>query len=276
MTQPKRIGIPTQLFSEPLTRPLKAQSGFSLFPEPVGVNAVQLRSHRLDAALLGPLDYAREGSVYFIARGVSISSRSSNGSVVIHMREGVRRIKTLAVDPSSYSEIVLATIILREEFGIEPSVVPVVGTVATMLGKADAALLTGDQALRESPHRREALDLVESWVALTGLPYVFAVWCVAEHGLSPSDLSLLAKHAEEGSALIDEIAMQAPALHDLPSHSPAELAAYLESFSFTMTAEAEEGLKEYLKYVYYHGILADVPDLRYSPSSERQGEIGGN
>ena len=47
-----------------------------------------------------------------------------------------------------------------------------------MLGKADAALLIGDAALRVDPATLpfETLDLGAEWIALTGLPMVFAVW----------------------------------------------------------------------------------------------------
>ncbi len=276
MTQPKRIGIPPHFYCEPLARPLRNAAEVHLVPDAVAVNAVNLRSHRLDAALLGPLDYARDGSEYFIPRGVAISSRASNGSVAIHMREGVRKISSLAVDPSSNSEIVLAKIILKEEFDIEPVLVPLIGPLEAMLQKADAALLTGDQALRESLRRREALDLVESWVSLTGLPYVFAVWCTPERGLAGRELALLQQGADAAPSILTEIAADESRRQAFPGCTPEELAAYLESFSFSLTDDAEEGLKEYLKYLYYHGILADVPDLRYVPSPGTEGEAAGN
>jgi predicted solute-binding protein len=47
-----------------------------------------------------------------------------------------------------------------------------------MLGEADAALIIGDPALRLDPATLpfETLDLGAEWVAMTGLPMVFAVW----------------------------------------------------------------------------------------------------
>ena len=229
-------------------------------------HAANLRSHRLDAALLGPMDYAREGSAYCIAGGTALSSQSSNGSIVIQIRQGIQNLRTLAVDPSSSSEIVLATIVLREEFGINPAIVPVMGPLESMLQKCDAALLVGDQALRESRGRPAAIDLVESWMALTGLPYVHHIWCFPEGGLEEPDIAALTESGERAESLIDPAATSAVSRRELPHQTPAELSAYLEQFSFTATPETEEGLKEYLKYVYYHGILPDVPDLRYPPS----------
>jgi len=41
------------------------------------------------------------------------------------------------------------------------------------------------------------------------------------------------------------------------------LKAYLETFSYDFGPDAEEGLKEFLRYAYYHGVLPDVPDVRW-------------
>ena len=58
-----------------------------------------------------------------------------------------------------------------------------------MLERADAAIVIGDPALlalEERNNRFERtgeelvyLDLAEEWRALTGLPFVSAVWCAA-------------------------------------------------------------------------------------------------
>ena len=68
--------------------------------------------------------------------------------------------------------------ILAEKFGVRPQVFSHPAKLAEMLDKADAALLIGDAALRVDPATVpfETLDLGGEWVALTGLPMVFAVW----------------------------------------------------------------------------------------------------
>ena len=47
-----------------------------------------------------------------------------------------------------------------------------------MLAEADAALVIGDPALRVDRERYLIIDLAAEWKALTGLPFVFAVWAV--------------------------------------------------------------------------------------------------
>jgi predicted solute-binding protein len=69
-------------------------------------------------------------------------------------------------------------------------------------------------------------------------------------------------------ALLGEIAATAPADHSLGAIDAAEVRMYLEKFVFEMSEEVEEGLKEFLRYAFYHGILPDVADLHYlDPSS---------
>jgi predicted solute-binding protein len=74
--------------------------------------------------------------------------------------------------------MMLAQVILAERFGVRPQVFPHPADLAEMLENADAALLIGDAALRVDPATMpfETLDLGAEWVALTGLPMVFAVW----------------------------------------------------------------------------------------------------
>jgi predicted solute-binding protein len=72
----------------------------------------------------------------------------------------------------------LSQVILAERFGVRPKVFSHPAELEEMLTKADAALLIGDAALRVDPATLpyETLDLGEEWVAMTGLPMVFAVW----------------------------------------------------------------------------------------------------
>ena len=47
-----------------------------------------------------------------------------------------------------------------------------------MMADADAALIIGDPALKVDRERYFVYDLAAEWRALTGLPFVFAVWAV--------------------------------------------------------------------------------------------------
>jgi chorismate dehydratase len=258
----KRLGIPGALFSSPLTMPLRTRADFALSVEAPARNALRLRDHDLDAALLSPMDFAREGSLYRVVPGIAVSSQLANSAITLHFREGLHDVATFAADPSLTSEIVLAKIILAEEFDISPKIVPFQGPLDVMLERADAALLTGDASLQVASMHSNVVDLVESWAEMTDLPFVHYFWCAREEDLSENEVQALQHAGEEGTALFDDIAREASsrALSSIPI---AAITSYLETFSYDFPEEAREGLQEFLRYAYYHGVLPDVPDIRW-------------
>ncbi len=261
MDSPKRLGIPGALLTFPLTAPLRNASKFELAVDAPARNAIRLREHNLDAALLSPIDYARDSSSYRVVPGIAVSSQSANSAVTLHFREGLHEITTLAADPALISEIILTKIILAEEFDVSPRIVPLQGPLDAMLGKADAALQAGDSSLREAAVHPNVLDLVEAWIEMTELPFVHYFWCAREEDLTEHDVQTLQRARKEGMAMLDEIAAEASSF-SLSSIPIAAVKAHLETFSYDFAPDAEEGLKEFLRYAYYHGVLPDVPDMR--------------
>lgn len=252
----KRLGIPSQISTRPLTDALRGHRSWCLIQDMRPTLARQLRERELHAALLSPLDYAKESSDYCIVPDAAVSS-TGNGSVVVRFREGVRQITTLAVDPAFASEIILTKIILAEEFNLEPAILPMHATVDVMLQKADAALLTGDAAFEAWGSSENIIDVVEEWNEMTGLPYVHALWCAWQSDLTRKDAELLQTARLKGVEGIPDIALQ------FSKERRRGVQEFLESFSYELAADAREGLAEFMKYLYYHGVVADVADLNF-------------
>ena len=259
---PKRLGIPSHLYCVPLIRGLRGDSAFEIVENATAWNAKQLREQTLDAAFLSPIDYAREGSEYSILPGVAVSSRVATETIALHFRDGVRTINTLAVDPSSTSEIILATILLGEEFDVRPRIVPTNGSLDVMLEKADAALLVGDAAVMETATHQNKLDLVEMWIELTDLPYVHGMWCCREGSLDPDHILKIKNTRGEGLSTHAEISEELSTASG-QKLSPELITQYLQSFSYDFSEAVQDGMNEFLRYAYYHGILPDVPDLHF-------------
>lgn len=253
---PKLIGVPTQLLTKPLTEALRGNAAFQIVEESRPNIAKQLQEQSLGAALISPLDYAKESSDYRIVPKVAAVS-GGNGSIVLRFREGTRKITTLAVDPSFALEIILAKIVLAEQFELEPKVVPLIASAEVMLQKADAALLAGDAALRERGATQDIIDIVEEWNELTDLPFVHAIWCGREGDLTHEEILSIQQAAEKGAAGIrDILAQYEPGARDAASE-------YMRGFSYTMDDAVKSGLAEFMKFLYYHGILPDVPDVNF-------------
>jgi chorismate dehydratase len=272
VSKPKRLGVSPHTYCLPLTEGLQKDAAFELCVDATTKNAIRLRHRDLDAAFLSPIDYARESSDYFIVPAIAVSSRQGNDTVVLHFRENLHAITTLAADPSSTSEIILAKILLAEKFDSEPSIVPVTGTLNTMLSKADAALLVGDAAFDVATSHFNKLDLIEEWNDLLNLPYVHGFWCGRENAVTQPEIERIQQARDNGVCALDRLSSESvPRFHSHVTQST--LKTYLDGFTYDFTDEVREGLNEFLRYAYYHRVLPDVAEINfYGASSDSSGD----
>ena len=244
---PTLLGVTRDRCHLPLLDGLEQDPAYSLIDDSLTANAIRLREHDVHAALLSPIDYSRESSNYLVVPGIATISRGLSTMAVLHFREELEHVATLAVLPTTSSEIILARIVLAEEFDTVPSIIPLSGDLDTMLSRADAALLVGETALRHARSHRNQLDLVDMWEDMTDLPFVHALWCTREADMGDDDVKRLAGARDRG--------VRATTLRvEDDGTSPDPL------FSYTLDDEALAGLQEFFRYAYYHGIIPDVPE----------------
>lgn len=237
MSTPTLLGLPTAAYARPLADALAHSPGIRTQVDVPARLALGLRDRSLRGALLTPIDYARDSSAYLVAPGAVVASHGPSGPVTLQFRHGLRSVATIAVDPSSANEIVLARIVLAEEFGSFPSIVPVQGSVAAMLARADAALLVGGGHDAVSGAQ---LDLIEAWAEMTGLPFCFGLWCRSRGMMTQPDIDAVRAAHRRAQELADQ--------------SDA-------AFQYLPTDDTVEGLRAFLQYAFYHGVLPDVPDV---------------
>lgn len=263
-----RLGTPVDFYTAPLAVPLGSADAFVRHPDTPARLALALREGKLDIAFLSPLDYARESSLYEIVPGAGASSSVSTGTVSLVFREeNLHTVATVAIDPAYTSEIVLAKIVLAEEFELRPKFVPVQGSVDEMLAQADAVLLVGDASLRAVDVHPNRIDLVEVWTEMTDLPFVHGIWVARAGKCTPVHANLLQDAVRTGVQSIETIAGNAPATL-FPDQNRNLLYDYLNAFSYELTDEDVDGFQEFIRFAYYHGVLPDVGDVNfYSPES---------
>lgn len=244
------IAIPAIPLCLPLLRRLEGRDSISVVPGTTDAVARMLRQRQADVAFVSPMEYARESSEYRILPGYCPSSLSG---VKLSFRKQLRTIRSLAADPSRTSEIVLAQIILREEFESHPPIVPMINaSIEAMLKKADAALWLPGQDELSPVLRSDSIDLVETWRDMVQLPYVHGVLCARE-GLPASDgLSYLM-----GDHPVDDLSRLRSSFAESP-----EMLQLLDSCRFTLGETEREGLSEFLRYAHYHGMIRDIPSVR--------------
>jgi chorismate dehydratase len=126
-----------------------------------------------------------------ILPGCTIASKGRVRSLLLVRRANhpLTQLRNVAADTASRTTLAYARILFHQWSNPDVPFVPMVADLDAMLDRADAAIVIGDpalMALEERANRFERTgeelvyhDLAEEWTALTGLPFVSAVWGVA-------------------------------------------------------------------------------------------------
>jgi chorismate dehydratase len=169
------------------------------------VCAEEVEDDKIDIGLVPVAEIFRQRLE--IVPGVSIAATGPVRSILLFANKPWRQVRTLAADLSSRTSVRLAQVILRERHGVRPHTFPAAPDLTAMLDAADAALIIGDPALRIEPDALSLphLDLAAEWLALTGLPFVFAAWA-GKPGIPVGALQKLTTQSYEfGKAHLDQI-----------------------------------------------------------------------
>lgn len=205
--------------------------------------ADQLQSQHADAGLV-PVIEAQRQHLEPIS-DLCIACRGPVRSILLLSKKPVREIRSLALDSSSRSSVMLARILLEQVYHLEPELKSMVPDLTSMLGAADAALIIGDPALRIEPEATglHVLDLGEEWLRHTGLPMVFAMWSGPKP--NPELAALLEASYEYGRERIQEIV----ATEAAPRNLNASLAEHYlrHNIVYRLDDDARRGLRLYLE-----------------------------
>lgn len=262
-----RISIIDYLNAAPLNYGFKHGLGFEHFHLKFQVPsqcADRLRSGEVDAGLVSSIEYLRIPDLKVVP-GLCIASPRRVRSVVVLSKVPPEEIRTLALDTSSRTSVVLSQILLRERFGVQVEPVDMGPDQEAMLARCDAALLIGDVAMRARREGLLVLDLAEEWHAWTGLPFVFALWLVrgdaplleVPGGAGPFFHKSLEMGRQNLSAMVDEawrsIGWTKPELHE-----------YLtENISYSLGEAERESLDLFYEKAVRHGFAPERKPLRF-------------
>jgi chorismate dehydratase len=263
------FGVPGASYIRPLLYGLRdASANLELlvdFPSQLAVR-LQRRTGSLRCAFLSPIDYARHGGDYLIVPGVGISSSVRTNTIQLFINPNVRNVHTMAVDVRVTSEIILAKIILAEKFPNEEAspgplqFIPMMAERDEMLRKADAALIVNFHPQSHVPDEPFALDLVEEWNDLTGLPYVHGIWVGRDESGTEDIVAALVRAKEQG---VMHLAESAELIAGELNVSRETIREYLAHFAYSLGEDEQAGLSEFLRFAYFHGVLPDVPDVNF-------------
>lgn len=138
-----------------------------------------------DVGLVSLADYAHaQGKLSLLPCGM-IGCDGPTLTVRVFSAVPPEQITTLHADTDSHTSVVLARLVLADRFGATPEVRDFHARERLSAGSDDpdawpeSMLLIGDKVVTDSPPAVRypyQIDLGEAWHAMTGLPFVYAVW----------------------------------------------------------------------------------------------------
>lgn len=258
-----RVGIVNFLNSKPLAWGfLKGHHADVFAPSvhPPAVVARLLSQGSLDVGLIPSIEVQKIPGLRVIP-DLCIAATHEARSVLLVAEKPWEEVRRVAVDQNSRTSVALARILFRERFKTDPEMVQERPELERMLADADAALLIGDPALKVDRQRFRVLDLAGEWHALTGLPFVFALWAVRPEVEFP-DLPFYFKSSlRYGLSSLDVLVREAAAELDLDS---AEVRSYLtENLAYFLRHEELAGLEEFYRRAHAHGLILQPKPLDF-------------
>lgn len=200
-----RLAAPPYMNARPLIWGLRHGSNVRCeFSAPSRI-ARLLEAHEIHAGLVSIAALFTNPRLAIVS-GISISCKGQARSVKVFHKVPMQQIRTVALDASSLSSVLLAKIILQERFGLTPKYVSMSPVIPRMLEICDAAVTIGDVTMCTDLGNCEAVDLGEEWCNLTGLPFVFAVWALDKQMYSDRLALTLLRSKHLGIRRLEEIA----------------------------------------------------------------------
>lgn len=232
--------------------------------------AEMLRAGQCEIALIPVIEFQRIPGLRLVPE-IAVASKKRVRSVLIASRRPLEEVRTLTLDPASRTSQALVKILFLRRYGflpecaeraVEPSIAPL-----NLLDDADAALVIGDPAMRLEASTRgldlKIYDLAEEWRAMTGLPFVFAVWAAQEDvsARAPSLVDDLIAAKREGIAHIEQIATQYTSELELPR---SELLDYLsQNVNYDLDDENLLGMGAYFDLAHECGLIGRPRELLF-------------
>jgi chorismate dehydratase len=230
----------------------------------------RLLSGKLDISPVPAIEYARHSEEVLLLPQLTVSSSGKVMSIIIVSKVPIQELdaKPVALTNTSATSQVMAKIIFREKYNINPVYFESPPDLPEMFREAEAALLIGDDALRVfSKHGSFYLyDLGEEWQKLTGEKMVYALWAVRRpYAEQHPDVVCKVFHAFQLSLKmsienLDEIAKE---IARWETFSIKFLKDYFRTLKFEFGEDYQRGLNRYFTMAKSIGAINTVPELRF-------------
>lgn len=207
-----KFGFHDFINAQPLLVPLREkqeQLEFALVTASPADLAEQLKTGKLDLAMIPSIEYLKDSEEYRLLPGIAVASRGPVDTVLFASRKPLQAVQSVALDVRSRTSAVLLQVLFGEMFSQDISLEPADPNPHAMLKQHDAALIIGDPAfsLRSAYPDLQVYDLSEQWFDQTGKTFVHAVVAVRNDiELDPEFLAAVREAKTEGLSRVQSIA----------------------------------------------------------------------
>lgn len=204
--------------------------------------ADMLKTGAVDVGLV-PVAILNQLPDYHIVSDFCIASNIDVASVCLFSEVPVKDLTAIYLDYQSRSSVALLKILMKEFWGINPVLIEAENeSFRTKIKGTTGALIIGDRALEQRRLSTYIYDLAGEWKALTGLPFVFAVW-VSLKPMSKEWMSQFNAANAIGLTKLDEIAEQQKyPVYDLRKY-------YSHHISYLLTDEKRKAIERFLEFM---------------------------
>ncbi len=201
-----------------------------------------------------------------ILPGCTIASKGRVRSLLLVRRanQPLESLRSVAADTASRTTVAYTRILFHKWKNPTVPFLPMAADLDSMLDKADAAIVIGDPALfalEERSNRFERTgeelvyhDLAHEWKTLTGLPFISAVWGVAQG--SPLDESITEDFIQSrihGLENIEALAAEWSRRFAIPEST---IRTYLaNNIHYVLDEECIEGMRGFFRIAAETGVL---------------------
>jgi chorismate dehydratase len=219
-----------------------------------------LAQDRVDVALVPVIASQLIDGVKLIPDVCIGAKRNVQSVCLVTNGEDLEKVRTVSLDVSSRTSVVLTKIIFREFLGFDPEWRDAEPDIKNMLSTSDAALLIGDPALAVSTSHDplfRTYDLAELWHSYTSLGFVFAMW-MTRRDICEIDL---AASRDEGLSHLREIAANyAPELQITTDEMHRYLA---ETISYSIDESMRAGLDLFFRLASQNQLIGNANTLQF-------------
>lgn len=229
-----------------------------------------LAEGELDLAAISAFAYAQHADHYLLLPQLSVSAHRHVKSILLFHKRPLRELdgKQIALTNTSATSVNLLKILMEKHIGCRPSYFYNAPDLDKMMEKAEAALLIGDDAIRNSwrHHDYEVTDLGNLWFEYTNQWMSYAVWAVRKQVVDDNPELLerifhgFLSSKEMNASYPQEVVQQA--VQKIGGTS-TYWEAYFSNLCYDFNEEQQQGLSKYYELAYDLGYLDRPVELQF-------------